>query len=278
MAYTKTPWVNEALTGAAKYQIIDDTEGELAASASIEQITPGDVGTPLNATNLNKIEQGIADAHDGLALGVPEILLAKGDLAVATGAKTATRLPASATAGRVLTTDATQPTGLKWALNAVLDMIAAKGDLIAGTGADAAARIAAGANGQTLIADSAQAAGVKWGNLIAKRQGGNLTDWSIGGTNNYDVGELKIYAGVKNFTIAVSETWKAEIISFPTAFSSIPLVLSTIISLGSTPISYTVVSMQYAISLASFNVLVKRDPAAASTLAVNVGWLAIGSA
>jgi hypothetical protein len=42
------------------------------------------------------------------------------------------------------------------------DIVDAKGDLIAATAADAVARVAVGANNTALVADSAQAAGVKW--------------------------------------------------------------------------------------------------------------------
>jgi hypothetical protein len=38
----------------------------------------------------------------------------------------------------------------------------AKGDLIVGTGADTFARLAVGTNGHTLVADSAEATGLKW--------------------------------------------------------------------------------------------------------------------
>jgi hypothetical protein len=41
-------------------------------------------------------------------------------------------------------------------------VVDAKGDLIAGTGADAVSRLAVGANGTTLVADSAEATGLKW--------------------------------------------------------------------------------------------------------------------
>ncbi len=41
-------------------------------------------------------------------------------------------------------------------------IVDAKGDLIAGTGADAVSRLAVGANGTTLVADSAEATGLKW--------------------------------------------------------------------------------------------------------------------
>ena len=41
-------------------------------------------------------------------------------------------------------------------------IVDAKGDLIAGTAADTAARLAVGANGETLVADSSTATGLKW--------------------------------------------------------------------------------------------------------------------
>lgn len=46
--------------------------------------------------------------------------------------------------------------------NSMATAIDAKGDLIAGTGADAFSRLAAGANGETLVADSSTATGLKW--------------------------------------------------------------------------------------------------------------------
>jgi len=47
--------------------------------------------------------------------------------------------------------------------NSMATAIDAKGDLIAGTGADAFSRLAVGANDTVLIADSAEATGLKWG-------------------------------------------------------------------------------------------------------------------
>jgi hypothetical protein len=46
--------------------------------------------------------------------------------------------------------------------NSMATEIDAKGDLVVGTGADTFARLAVGTNGHTLVADSAQATGLKW--------------------------------------------------------------------------------------------------------------------
>lgn len=162
MSYTPTTWANEAPSETpVKYQIVDDVSGEIAGSATIDLVTSVTAGTPLNSTNLNKIEQGITDAHDLIALGVPDIFAAKGDLAAASGADAASRLAVGAN-GRVLMADSAQALGLTWALETLLDLIAAKGDLLVGTAADTGARLAVGANELVLVADSGQTAGVKW--------------------------------------------------------------------------------------------------------------------
>jgi hypothetical protein len=56
--------------------------------------------------------------------------------------------------------------------NSMATAIDAKGDLIAGTGADTFARLAVGTNGHTLVADSAEATGLKW---AAPASGGGMT-------------------------------------------------------------------------------------------------------
>jgi hypothetical protein len=52
------------------------------------------------------------------------------------------------------------PTNAEAILDTIVD---AKGDLIAGTAADTVARLAVGVNGQVLVSDSAQSAGLAWG-------------------------------------------------------------------------------------------------------------------
>lgn len=63
MAYTKTVWANEVpASSPVKYEIIDDVEGEIAGSATIELVTSVTAGTPVNATNLNHLEDGLEAA------------------------------------------------------------------------------------------------------------------------------------------------------------------------------------------------------------------------
>jgi hypothetical protein len=95
--------------------------------------------TPVNATNMDKLEQGVVDAHAGLP---PTPVGQNGKwLTVSGGAMVWQTLPAETLP--VTTFDA-------------------KGDMLAASAADAAGRLAVGSNNQVLTADSAQALGVKW--------------------------------------------------------------------------------------------------------------------
>jgi microcystin-dependent protein len=86
MAYTPTTWTDE-IPGATpvKYTITDDTLGEIAASATIELATAPTAGTPVNATNLNNIEDGIvtleSDLDDVTASLATYVGLILGDMA-----------------------------------------------------------------------------------------------------------------------------------------------------------------------------------------------------
>lgn len=64
--YTPITWVDEVPSATPlKYQIVEDTDGELAASATIELITALTTpGTAVNATNLNHIEQGLETVQE----------------------------------------------------------------------------------------------------------------------------------------------------------------------------------------------------------------------
>jgi hypothetical protein len=103
----------------------------------------------------------------------------KGDLAVGTGPNTAARHAVGAN-GTFLKADSAQADGVGWTqiaeadiTNLVADLAAkidkalvtTKGDLIATTAASTPARKAVGTNDQLLVADSAQADGLKWAKI-----------------------------------------------------------------------------------------------------------------
>lgn len=65
MPYVPYTWVDEVLGATpAKYQIVDDVNGVIGASATIAIVTAVTTpGTPVNATRMNQIEGGIQTAQ-----------------------------------------------------------------------------------------------------------------------------------------------------------------------------------------------------------------------
>jgi len=103
--------------------------------------------------------------------GVQETLIdAKGDIITATAADTAARL-AVGTNGHLLTAASGEATGLKYALDPVIDLVTTKGDIVAATAADTLTRLGVGADATVLTADSSEATGLKW---AAAAGGGKL--------------------------------------------------------------------------------------------------------
>ena len=63
--YTKTVWEDEVpVTTPVKYEITGDVEGTISESAQIAIVTDVTQGTPINATNLNHLEDGVESAHE----------------------------------------------------------------------------------------------------------------------------------------------------------------------------------------------------------------------
>jgi len=107
---------------------------------------------------------------------------AKGDLLAAAAASNPQRL-AIGTDGQVLIADSAQTVGMRWAAAPTSGISAttvdAKGDLIAGTAADTVGRVAVGSNNDLLIADSTQAAGIRWGILYGSTSVFGVTRLSV---------------------------------------------------------------------------------------------------
>lgn len=69
MSYDPTVWEDETPTSTpVKFRIRNSGGSIVEDNATIEVVTPVDAGTPLNATNLNKLENGVKNAHDLVAL------------------------------------------------------------------------------------------------------------------------------------------------------------------------------------------------------------------
>jgi len=101
------------------------------------------------------------DLGDNAQNTKPKVVDAKGDLIVGTAADTAARL-AVGTNGHLLTAASGEATGLKYALDPVIDLVTTKGDIVVATAADTLTRLGVGTNTHILTADSAEATGLKW--------------------------------------------------------------------------------------------------------------------
>jgi len=132
--YTKTVWEDEVpVSTPVKYSITDDVAGEIAGSAVIAVETSVTAGTPINATNLNKIETGIydnsvnidanADAIDVLEadmlLTLPNAFTAAGMIALSDGVGSFDVLDAASNSGKAIISNGTTwvIVDRKWTLN-----------------------------------------------------------------------------------------------------------------------------------------------------------------
>jgi Tfp pilus assembly protein PilV len=104
---------------------------------------------------------------------------AKGDLIVGTGADTFARLEAGTNGFTLVADSSVSPTGLKWAVDPVADVVTTAGDLLYATAADTVTRLGIGTAGQVLKVNSGATA-PEWG--AASAAGDNFTLLNSGGT------------------------------------------------------------------------------------------------
>jgi hypothetical protein len=158
-----TAQITDAAVTYAKIQDVSAASkllgrGSAAGAGDVQEITLG-TNLTMSGTTLN----GGAGA-----MGTDPLWVAKGDTAAATGVAAGVRIPVG-TNNQVLTADSAEAAGVKWANvptgtgSVATDAIwVNKGDTVAATATAAAVRVPVGANDTMLVADSAQAAGVKW--------------------------------------------------------------------------------------------------------------------
>lgn len=76
MTYIRTNWTDEILIGAERFKILNNTNVAVSAWAELQNcqvqlVNVVDVaGTPLDASHLNNLEQGVVDANTGVGLSV----------------------------------------------------------------------------------------------------------------------------------------------------------------------------------------------------------------
>lgn len=164
----------------------------LDAKGDLISATGADTPTRLAVGSDGQVLLADSSQSSGLRWGADPVTAtfdAKGDLLVGTGADTFVRVPVG-TDLQVLVADHNEASGVRWSSeqdpNAITKgIIDAKGDLIAGTAADTPARLAVGSDGQYLVADSTQTAGIKWSTpniTLGTETTGNYVAGITGGT------------------------------------------------------------------------------------------------
>lgn len=73
---------------------------------------------------------------------------------------------------------------------------------------------------------------------VIKRQGGNSTNWSTAGTTDYDVADAVIEVGVVSAPLATAVT-----VTFPTAFTQVPVVILSTMATGNPYFPLTLTSV-----------------------------------
>lgn len=101
---------------------------------------------------------------------------------------------------------------------------------------------------------------------VRSRQGGSATDWSTSGTTTYDVSSTDTFVQCGARTLTANTT-----ITFPTAYSTKPIVVATAITAG-TQNSFARVTN---ITTTTFDVQLMTSSTTGAT-SETVGWIAVG--
>lgn len=120
-----------------------------------------------------------------------------------------TAVPTQAPGDEVTATEFNAWVGANFAAG-VPDIFTTKGDLAVATAADTAARLAVGTNGYVLIADSAQATGVKWGvpTICAARYKNNATQEIASGAATDEIVQYDASVFDSDSAVTTGASWK----------------------------------------------------------------------
>lgn len=108
------------------------------------------------------------------------------------------------------------------------DLFSAKGQMAVGLGVDDMGILDVGADEAVLHADSSQALGVAWREivLISQRQGNSATNWNTQGTINYTPANARILVGAGQISFSGTNS-ASMLVTYPTAFAYSPIILLT---------------------------------------------------
>jgi hypothetical protein len=177
-----TNWttIENALTSGSSLTTVASTPSQITANQNDYAFAGGNSGFIFQrlSTNASRNITGVAGGTDGKRYvlanvgSFPLVLTNQDALSAA-----ANRLITGTGGSIVLGSDQWieliyDTTTSRWRLSTLgidKSLLTAKGDVIAATGSAAPARVAVGSNDQVLMADSAQAAGVKWGGPMIEK-------------------------------------------------------------------------------------------------------------
>jgi len=113
-----------------------------------------------------------------------------------------------------------------------------------------------------------------------RRQGGSATSWRTSGTTTYTPGAVRMQAGSLQITVpAGNVSSAATTITFPVAFSQVPMVFVTVDTAPQSTSTEVATVAAFLTSVSTVQVVVTRHDPATTTGAENVtvNWLAIGT-
>lgn len=231
MAYTRTTWVDEVLAGAERFNIEDNTGGDLHMNSQITLATGiTTAGTTVDAAKLNNIEVGLVNIHTGAALSVKgrtsnssgEVL----DIAAGSDGYVLRRSGTTLAFGQVVlagmaanSVDSSQIVAGAVDLAHMSSNSVDSSQIVAGA-IDAAHMAANSVDSGSYVDASIDYEHLSSGaNKVTSRQGGSATNWSTVGDTNYTPTSCKMECGVKQCDGSGDAT-----VTFPVAFAYVPIV------------------------------------------------------